>query len=119
MNLVNELTAVIENRFREENKDRVFSVYDARAAKITEASKQLDLNLRRLARMQAGCHARDSVPVRVAWMDEPSPKRPEVRGKHYHKYSWKHPAGFRMTEYEPSTRYVCVSIAWVNAHCLL
>lgn len=70
--------------------------------------------LMRKARGLAGCNTHDSVPVRVAGIDEKSPKRPEMRGKYYRKYSWKHPAGFRVTEYEPSTRYVCVSVSWVR-----
>lgn len=114
--LVNDLLSVVETSYREEHKDRVFRIYERKMSKIAEASAKLDKRLRRLARKLAGCCSRDSVPVRIAGLNERSPRKPVQRGRRYHKYSWKHPAGFRVTEYEPSTRYVCVSIGWVNRH---
>jgi hypothetical protein len=113
-NLVSEILSTVKESYK---RDHVAMLQDwsRREDKILEAQRLLQerRDLMRKARSLAGCNNHDSVPVRVAGINEKSPRKPVMRGKYYHKYSWKHPAGFRCTEYEPSTRYVCVSVSWV------
>lgn len=115
--LTSAILEIAEDTYREEH-GRLLEWWKSREEKISEACSILwnRPDLMRLARRIAGCNVHDAVPVRVAGIDEKSPKKPVMRGKYYHKYSWKHPAGFRMTEYEPSTRYVCVSVRWIMRH---